>query len=105
MIAILKTAIAPAAANLTAAPVRKPAPVAAPAANAGAAFEVGRTYWTRSICDHDCIHRITIARRTAKTIWTECGKTLRINSWRGVEQVKPFGSYSMCAVIGADRAE
>lgn len=99
MIAILKTAAAPAAANLAAAPVAKPAP----AADAPAAFEAGRTYWTRSICDHECIHRITVIRRTAKTIWTECGKTLRVNSWRGVEQVKPFGSYSMCAVIGADR--
>lgn len=99
MITILQTAIAPAAANLVAAPIRKPAP----AADAPAAFEAGRTYWTRSICDSDCIHKITVSRRTAKTIWTACGKTLRVTSWRGVEQVKPFGSYSMCAVIGADR--
>lgn len=103
MITILKTDATPAAANLAAAP--RPAARPVPAAAAGAAFEVGRTYWTRSICDWECIHRITITRRTAKTIRTACGKTLRISSWQGVEQVKPFGSYSMCAVIGADRAE
>ncbi|MCA0944516.1 hypothetical protein LCM08_06305 [Salipiger pacificus] len=69
------------------------------------AFEAGKTYWTRSICDHDTIHRITVAKRTAKTIVTTEGKRLRIAVWNDVEQVKPFGSYSMCAVIGADRCE
>ena len=67
------------------------------------AFEPGKTYFTRSVCDHDTIFSITVTRRTAKTIWTECGKTLRVKPYNGVEQVKPHGSYSMCAVIGADR--
>jgi len=67
------------------------------------AFEANRTYFQRSICDHDTIFKITVVRRTAKTIWTECGKTLRISVYNGVEQVKPFGTYSMCTIIGADK--
>jgi hypothetical protein len=36
-------------------------------------FEVGKTYSTRSIGDHNCIYSITIAKRTAKTVTTtEC---------------------------------
>lgn len=65
-------------------------------------FQVGHTYETTSICDSECWHRITIAKRTAKTITTTDGKTLRPYIWEGVEQVKPNGSYSMCAIIGAD---
>lgn len=66
-------------------------------------FETGKSYFTRSVCDHDTIFDITVVRRTAKTIWTECGKTLRVSVYNGVEQVKPFGTYSMCAIIGADK--
>ena len=68
-----------------------------------ATFEAGKTYWTRSICDHDCIIEITVERRTAKTIVTTGGKRLRISHYNGVEQVAPHGRYSMCAIIGADR--
>jgi len=66
-------------------------------------FEPGKTYWTRSIGDADCIFRITVASRTAKTIKTSTGKTLRITPYDGRETVKPHGSYSMCPVIGADK--
>ncbi|VIF63362.1 Uncharacterised protein [Clostridioides difficile] len=31
-------------------------------------FEVGKTYATRSICDHDCIYTIEVIKRTDKTI-------------------------------------
>lgn len=65
-------------------------------------FEAGKTYATRSICNHDCIIRVTVASRTAKTIKTSEGKTLRISEYRGVEQVKPWGSYSMAPIVGAD---
>lgn len=67
-----------------------------------AQFIIGRTYSTRSICDHNCIFSITVASRTAKTIKTTTGKTLRIRFYLGVEQVKPHGSFSMCPIIGAD---
>jgi hypothetical protein len=65
-------------------------------------FETGRTYSTRSICDHNCIISITVASRTEKSIRTTEGKTLRIFSYDGVEQVKPWGRYSMSPTIGAD---
>jgi hypothetical protein len=66
-------------------------------------FQVGRTYTTRSICDHDCIIRVTVAKRTAKTITTEAGKTLRIGiDYTGAEYVKPWGSYSMAPMVCAN---
>lgn len=71
-------------------------------------FEVGKTYWERSICNYDCIYRITVLSRTAKTIKVREHqeiKTLRIKVRRDVEQVKPHGSYSMAAVIGADQVQ
>lgn len=69
-------------------------------------FQVGHTYATRSICDHDCIFSFTILGRTAKTVTvTVHGKTVRrgLQVWEGVEQFKPFGTYSMCAIISADK--
>jgi len=70
-----------------------------------AKFETGKTYWTRLIVDADYRVRVTVAKRTAKTITTADGKSLRISEWDGVEQVKPWGSYSMCPIVGADRVE
>jgi hypothetical protein len=70
-------------------------------------FEPCKTYWTRSMGDSNCIHRLTVLSRTTKTIRAIVGngvkKTLRVTVYDGVEQVKPYGSYSMCAVISADK--
>lgn len=66
-------------------------------------FEAGKTYYTRSICDHDHIIRVKIVGRTAKTVKTDKGKTFRVYTYDGVERFKPWGSYSMCPIIGADR--
>jgi hypothetical protein len=71
-------------------------------------FQIGKTYATRSICDHDCIFSFTILARTAKTVTVNVhGKTVRrgLPIWEGIEQFKPFGTYSMCAIIGADDLE
>ena len=68
-------------------------------------FQIGQTYATRSICDHDCIFSFVVLGRTAKTVTvTVHGKTVRrgLSIFDGVEQFKPFGNYSMCAIIGAD---
>jgi hypothetical protein len=70
-------------------------------------FEVGKTYGTRSICNYDTIFSMTVLSRTEKTVKVDVHhfgvKTLRTNDkYTGYEQVKPFGSYSMCAIIGAD---
>lgn len=67
-----------------------------------ATFTAGKTYTTRSVCDHDGIISITVAKRTAKTITTSEGKTLRISTdYKGAECVKPWGSYSMAPVVRA----
>ena len=66
-------------------------------------FQIGKTYYTRSVADYDTIVCVTVAKRTDKTIVTAGGDRLRINVWQGVEQVKPWGSYSMAPIVGADR--
>ena len=65
-------------------------------------FEENKTYQTRSICDHDCIISIKVAKRTAKTITTDEGKLFRISIWDDKETIKPYGSYSMAPIIRAD---
>ena len=70
-------------------------------------FQVGKTYTTRSICDYDTIFSFTILARTAKTVTTKVtGETVqrRLNVYNEIEQFKPFGSYSMAAIISADKA-
>jgi hypothetical protein len=69
-------------------------------------FQVGKTYACRSSGDHDCIFSFTILARTTKQITTEVhGKIVKrgLSLWEGVETFKPFGTYSMCAVIKADK--
>jgi hypothetical protein len=63
-------------------------------------FEPGKTYSTRSISDYDTIFSVQILKRTAKTVTTDRG-VCRISEWNGVEQIKPWGNYSMCPVISA----
>ena len=65
-------------------------------------FQPGQTYATRSICDHDCIIRVAVASRTAKTIKTVDGKTLRIGVYGDAELVKPWGTYSMAPIVRAN---
>jgi hypothetical protein len=67
-------------------------------------FEVGKTYSTRSIGDHNCIIRVTIAKRTAKTVTTTEGKTFRVSAYYrdGHEMIRPWGNHSMCPSITAE---
>ena len=67
-------------------------------------FAAGKTYSTRSICDHSNIISLTVAKRTAKTITTADGKLLRIAIWhdKSCEYVKPWGIYSMAPMICAN---
>ncbi len=76
------------------------------AANQMAKFEVGATYATRSICNSECIFKITVVKRTEKTVTIDKGngKTQRCkihNEARGAEYIFPYGVYSMCPVIDA----
>ena len=67
-------------------------------------FEVGKTYSTRSIVDHDTVYSFEILARTEKTVTvTVSGKTVRrgLYVYDGHEQFKPHGSYSMCAIVSA----
>lgn len=68
-----------------------------------ATFQIGKTYFTRSVADADTIVRVKVAKRTDKTIVTDLGDRLRVSVWDGVEQVKPWGSYSMAPIVSADR--
>jgi hypothetical protein len=68
-------------------------------------FVVGQTYATRSICDYDTVYRFKIVARTAKQLTFEqhgAQKRRGIYVYEGVEQFKPYGTYSMCAIVGAD---
>lgn len=71
-------------------------------------FEVGRTYSTRSACDHNCIYSYTVVARTAKrlTLRQPGESKTRVRGIaidRGVEYCLPEGRYSMAPVIRADR--
>lgn len=73
-------------------------------------FEVGTTYFMRSICDSECIWTFTVTKRTDKSIWIKAPapaidppQRRRISVYRDVEQISPFGRYSMSPILGADR--
>lgn len=78
----------------------------AKAAAAMAEFEVGKTYATHSVCDHDCIFSYTIVKRTEKTITirNKFGKVKRckLHNNGQAEYIFPEGIYSMCPVLEAD---
>jgi len=68
-------------------------------------FETGKTYTTRSICDHACIISVTITKRTAKTVTATVrgeSKTFRVATYDGAEFIKPWGAYSMAPIIRAE---
>lgn len=69
-------------------------------------FQVGKTYFARSICDHECVYKYAILARTAKTVTIHYnGRDVRrsVKVWDGVEEFKPHGTYSMSATIRASK--
>ena len=99
----------PAPEEITATPEEPAEPAPVPVPEEIKRFEVGKTYQTRSICDHNCIISITVTARTEKTITVIEGnesKRLRINEksteWHKAETVYPWGHYSMAPQIHAD---
>ena len=71
-------------------------------------FKAGETYECRSICDHNCVWSFVVVRRTAKTVWIQedgKGEVKRkgIYVYNDIEKIRPFGSYSMAAVLSADK--
>lgn len=68
-------------------------------------FQIGHTYYDRSACDHECVFFFMILARTAKTItFTYRNETKKRGIYiaNGVECFRPFGTYSMCAIVNAD---
>lgn len=70
-------------------------------------FEQGKTYYTRSICNHDCIFAYTVAKRTAKmaTLVDVNGKEIRRKIYaddNGTEHIN-IANYSMAPTLSADR--
>lgn len=67
-------------------------------------FEVNNTYFTRLITDADQTVEVTIASRTAKTITDTNGNRFRVfKNYEGNEAFRPWGNYSMCPTITADK--
>lgn len=74
-------------------------------------FETGKTYYVRSIGDHNCIWRFTVVRRSASSVWvTGCDHNERgavtrrgLSNYDGCETFSPFGRYSMSPTVSAER--
>ena len=65
-------------------------------------FEPGKTYVTRSIVDADYMVSATIERRTDRFVWAD-GKRFGVHQYGDAEFIRPWGNYSMCPIIRADR--
>jgi hypothetical protein len=69
-------------------------------------FKAGSDYEVRSICDHNCIFKFKVIKRTAKSIWiterSEPVKRKSIYIYNSEECVKPHGSFSMAPILGAN---
>lgn len=67
-------------------------------------FEAGKTYATRSPCDHNCVITVTVGPRTEKMITAVVDgvrKNFRIFEVDGIESFRPWGNYSMAPTIRA----
>ena len=68
-------------------------------------FEIGKEYYSRSICNHDCVFTIKITGRTAKTVSYEYMGDSRRSKIRvddSGEYIQP-DRYSMAPVFRAER--
>lgn len=70
-------------------------------------FITGKTYATRSICNHDCVFKFTIERRSKNSVWIDPYKNgnivrRKLTTWEGKEMFYPLGRYSMAPIIRAD---
>lgn len=76
-------------------------------------FTAGTEYATRSACDHNCIYRYLIVRRTDKSAWISevvngvaSGEVVRKAikpSYDNTCEVIRLESYSMAPILNADR--
>ncbi len=71
-------------------------------------FETNQHYSTSSVCDHNCIFKFKIVKRTTKTVWIDGMygiKARRVYLWDNAETIKPFGTYSMAPILTANDKE
>jgi hypothetical protein len=78
-------------------------------------FETGKTYTTRLITNHDSVISFYVIKRTDKTVTVtgdfmdtyvaerQAPHTMRVKVWQDVETFRPWGSYSMCPIVSAER--
>ncbi len=69
-------------------------------------FEIGKEYTTRIICDSNCVFRITVTGRTAKTVsYNYLGRSRRsmVHVDQDGEWIQP-DRYSMAPTFRASRA-
>jgi len=68
-------------------------------------FIVGKIYEARSMCDHDCIFKAEILKKTAKTVTIktlmEGTKSRKIYTHKDEQYFYPFGKYSMAPIMRA----
>lgn len=67
-------------------------------------FVVGKTYETRSICDHNCIFKATVLKKTAKTVTVKTMdgiKCCKVHEHNGEQFIYPLGQYSMAPIVRA----
>jgi hypothetical protein len=71
-------------------------------------FQIGKQYSTRLITDYDSKITFTVLKRTAKTVTIvgsliDSPKAFKVNTkYSNFEQIRPWGSYSMCPILSAD---
>lgn len=78
-------------------------------------FETGKTYTTRLISNHDSIISFYVIKRTDKTVIVmgdfmdtcavkrKAPHVMRVAIFQDVENFKPWGRYSMCPIVSAER--
>ena len=67
-------------------------------------FVVGKTYETRSACDHNCIFKATVIKKTVKTVTVNTMdgvKRCKVQEWNGEQFFYPLGQYSMAPIMRA----
>jgi len=68
-------------------------------------FNVGDSFYCRSLADWHCIYRFTVVKRTAKFVTLQhFDKTMRVGiktSSDGAEYCYPFGTYAKCHTLRA----
>jgi len=69
-------------------------------------FEIGKTYFTSSACDHNCIFKYTVIKTTKcfVTLQNERGEEKRVKIHKDRDDAEycfPAGHYSMCPVLFA----